>query len=173
MDDDNKRNFNRDKRINKFKLDEELELQPSVFSYWAKVAADAKEEMDNEKNQLKKLEASIEIKIWTGKYKLPTDDAGKPIKLTGDIVKALVNNDEDVNVRRITVNELEKVSNKAKADEEAMQQKRSSLKHLTELYTKEYFSHTGADGSVRDKEVQDSTERRTGLNKKKKRSLED
>lgn len=158
-----------DKKINKYKLDEELELQPSIYRYWARLAADAKEERDNAKNTLKKLEGQIEVKIWTGKYKLPTDDSGKPTKLTQGTVLAIINSDDDVCNAREELARLEKEFTKAAVNEETIQIKRSSLKHLTELYTKEYFSHLEAPGTGE----QGSRDRRSKLGKKKKTSQED
>lgn len=164
-----------DKKINKFKLDEELEMQPDIYLYWARNAASAKEERDHVKNQLKKLEGEVEVKIWTGKYELPEDTKGKPIKLTAGTVAALVDSDVGVFNLREELAVAEKNFSRAAAAEEAIQQKRSSLKHLTELYVKEYFTHTGADGSVVPKLDQDSREYRKNLgkDKKKKKSQED
>lgn len=164
-----------DKRINRFKLDEESENLSNIYQYWGKKAADIKEERDNEKSRLEKIKAQIQIKIRTGKYSIPIDTTtDKPMKLSEKSIEALVDMDEDVCVAKEDFARAEKMYNRAKVNEEAIQIKRSSLNNLKDLFVKEYYTLAN-DGSMQTQSRADmgANEHRSNLNKKKKSSEED
>ena len=163
------RNIHRDKKIDRYQLDVELELQPTLYDYWAEKAADAKTERDLLRVELKKKEAQVLLQVHTGKYPLPRDEAGKPIKVTGPVAEAIVNQDEQVVALREELAEVEREANVAMANEETMQQRRSSLKHLTELFQGQYWHQASAGRdtrSVRTDKAGDNA--RKGLNSRKK-----
>lgn len=159
----------KDKQINRFKLDEEAAVQPDMFHYWAKEASIARRERDDFKNQLKEAEGKVQIAIFTGKYPIPKDKDGKPIKLTNPIVAAIVDTDEDVCVGREDLAIAEEKLSKAAAAETAMEHRRSMIKVLMDLFTKEYYSpiHEGnAPNRNRGDEVSDG--QREGLKKSRR-----
>lgn len=164
------RKLSLDRKIDKFNLEEELAKQADIFYYYAKKAGETKEERDRLKNDLKKLEGEVTLKIYTGNYPIPLDvglDKPKPIKLTLATAGALLDTDKDVNEKRQELVVAEGAYSKAAAAEETMQQKRSSLKHLTELYINEYYSQSGAGTGLKvTKGDQKSSEVRKNLNEK-------
>lgn len=163
------RNIHTDKKINRYQLDVELELQPTLYDYWAEQAADAKEERDLCRVELKKLEAQVLLKVHTGKYPLPRDEKGSPIKVTGPVADAIVNQDSQVVALREELAELEAIANKAIANEETMQQRRSSLKHLTELFQGQYWHQASVGRNPRDVKVDKAGDSaRKSLNSRKK-----
>lgn len=167
------RNLAQDKRLDRYALDEECEKQADVFHHWACQAADAKKERDLIKSELKELEAKVQIKIRTGKYSLPKDKEGKPIKLSDKTILALVDMDEEVCTLREELIEAEAEYGKAAGAEESMQHRRSSLNNLVELYTKEYYSPIQggvAPRGAREDIVRDA--QNEGLNKKRKSKKE-
>jgi len=162
-----------DKRINRFKLEEECGNLPNIYQYWGRKAAEAKEERDNAKSKLENVKARVQIQIRTGKYSIPVDSAtDKPMKLSEKSIEALVDMDGDVSVAKEDYAREEKLYNKAKANEETIQIKRSSLNNLKDLYTKEYYT-LSADGSMTTQSRADIGSDDQRKNLKKRQSKED
>jgi len=162
-----------DKKINRFKLEEECENLPNIYQYWGRKAAEAKEERDNAKSKLENVKARVQIQIRTGNYSVPVDTTTKkPLKITDKTVEALVDMDGDVSVAKEDYAREEKMYNKARVNEESIQIKRSSLNNLKDLYTKEYYT-LSADGSMTTQSRSDMGSDDQRKNLKKRQSKED
>lgn len=168
------RNFHKDKKIDRFNLHEECETQADKYHFWAKEAAIEKENRDNSKTALKKLEGKTVLKIMQGKYKLPLGEDKKPIKVTNPVLNALIDADEDICVAREELATAERVYSQAAAREEGMQQRRSSLNNLVSLFEKEYWApvHEGKSPGY-SREDDKAINQKTALNKRKKKAKED
>lgn len=168
------RNILKDKKLNKYMLNEEASNQSNIYHYWATKTAQAKAERDSLKEQVKKIEAEIMLSIAKGSYPIPLDQNKKPIKITNPIAAALVDNDESVNALRQDLILAEKHYNRVLAAENTIDQKRSMIKVLTELYIKDYYSTTyESTGVTRTKTDYSSDDQREKLNSRKNKSKED
>lgn len=168
------RTIEKDKKIDRFRLDEECEQQPDLYYFYSSQTADLKKERDILKVQLKEQEGKVTLGIHTGQYPLPKDKAGNPVKISNPIISAIVDTDEDVCILREDLAEAEAKLSKAQSAEETMQQRRSSLNNLVELFTKEYYAPVqGGARPHRSKGDDISNAQREGLNSRKNKNAEE
>ena len=160
-----------DRKIDRFALEEANEEQADIYGFWARECANAKEDRDEKKAAWEKLAGETEIKIRTGKYDIPIDEnTGKPLKTTDKAVAALVASDLNVYLSKKVYIEAEGIYSRARADENSIEHRRSSLNNLGALWEKEYYNslHTGSTNTP-SKENQKSEEQSKNLNKNRKK----
>ena len=165
------RSISIDRQIDRFKLEEESAVQADYFGFWARECANAKEDRDEAKAAYEKLAGQTEIDIRTGNYEIPLDKVtDKPLKITETAVKALVLCDPSVVAAKNLYIAKEGIYSRAKADENAMEHRRSSLNNLVDLWGKEYYAAV-KDGSGVQHTTSDekSNSPRGSLNKRSKR----
>lgn len=127
------RNAKEEVKINKFELDDALEEQPDLYLDWALEHAEAVKEKDAAKGALEKVKSELGIEIRKDPKKYGLD------KPTGQAV-------EDAVIAHATYQEAyetfvgaNREANRLSAIREAFDQRRSSLKYLTELWTQNYY----------------------------------
>lgn len=150
------RNIEDDLKINRFKLEDEAENQPSLFYHYSEIAADAREKRDKAKARLKEVEGRVSLDYRSGKKVTEA-------KLTEASISAAVDIDIEVIEARNAYLKAEAILGKATAAEESMQQRKAMIGHLVQLYTMQYYSKpNGAKGA--DEQASDAV--RDKLNKK-------
>jgi hypothetical protein len=127
------RNIKEDLKINRFKLEIECEQQPDLYHYHAEKLAMAKKIKDEAKDNLKRVEAKIQLKVRSGEIE-------PDVKKTENSIAAIVVDNAEVEKARKELIEAEYEMNLLAANEESMRQRKSMLDHLIQLYIKEYYS---------------------------------
>lgn len=153
------RDITDDLKINRFKLEDEAENQPSLFYHYSEITATARETRDKAKARLKEVEGRVSLDYRTGKRVSET-------KLTEAAISAAVDIDAEVVEARHAFLKAEAELGRAASAEEAMQQRKAMIGHLVQLYTMQYYSKPGPSkaGSGADEQVGD--ELRKNLNRK-------
>jgi len=148
-----------DLKINRFKLEDEAENQPSLFYHYSEIASEARENRDKAKAKLKETEARIGLDYRSGKR---VSEA----KLTEASIAAAVDTDPEVMEARKKYLSAEAELGKAVSAEEAMQQRKAMIGHLVQLYTMQYYSKPhGSRGDGAEAEASDAVN--DALNRKK------
>ena len=151
------REIKEDLKINRFKLEDEADTQPSLFYHYSEHASEAREVRDKAKAKLKETEGRISLDYWSSRKVMEA-------KLSISTVSASVDIDPEVMDAREKFLNAESAYNKAASAEESMQQRKSMLGYLVQLYTMQYYSQPrGAKGS----EEQAGDEMRKNLNRDK------
>jgi hypothetical protein len=145
------RDLTEDIKINRFKLEQECEIQPSLYHYWAEQEAESKAIVDRLKNKLKLVRAQVELNLRDSFAKKPTEAE----------ITAHVERSPDV---RETAEQLEHetaILYKMNAAVRALEHRKNELDNLTQLYIKAFYAkpdggprHTGVDeaaAGVRDR----------------------
>lgn len=161
-----------DRKIDRFALEEANEEQADIYGFWARECANAKEDRDEKKAVWEKLTGEVQIQIRTGKYDIPIDEnTGKPLKITEGAVSALILIDKTVDEAKNNYIKAEGIHARARADENSIEHRRSSLNNLGALWEKEYYNslHTGSTNNP-SKENQKSEEQTKNLNKNRKKN---
>ena len=158
-----------DRKVDRFNLEVENEVQADIFGHYARQSAIEKENRDDAKKEYDKACSKVRIEIKTGEYPIPLDKAGKEIKLTKDDIDALVKIDKTVDTAYGAYIKAEGVYRKAEADMNTMDQRRSSLNNLTVLYSKYYYENKDSGNGFTSKTDQISEAQSNALNKKKKK----
>lgn len=136
MDKKIKFNYEEDVNIDRDSLDEELIKQPGLYFKYAKAAEDLQDEVKSLQREMAVLDAELEDKIRKEAKKkegekAPTNQAvAAQIQLDSDhqeIEKEIAEKEHELRVLR-------------NAGVGALEHKKSSLKHLTELYVSGYWS---------------------------------
>jgi len=124
-------NFEEDIKINRFKLDEDCEIQPVLYNYWSDKLTEAKGNRDKLKNEVSLTYAQTEIET----RKNPPGG-----KVTEGLIRAAV----DTNPKIVELEEKLRVSQKEvytyEAAVEALGHRKSMLDNLVKLYGSNYFS---------------------------------
>lgn len=148
-----------DVKINKYKMEEECEIHPSLYYQYSEESVDARADRDKAKNHLKEVMAKVEIDYRTGKREVET-------KLTEAAISSYVEIDPDVVSAKRAFFEAEKRANRAQSHEDCMRQRKSMLDNLIQLYTMNYYSEPNGKKGIRENSAGDDV--RKGLNKKEK-----
>jgi hypothetical protein len=162
--DDKERTFDEDVKINRFRLEQECEEQPSKYLFWANLLADAKAEVDRLENQLRLTLAEQEKKT-----RFSMEEAG--VKATEASVKAGVETSDAVFSAREKLQEAESVQYHLEAGVKAFEHRKSEIDNLTQLWIKGYYAKP--DGGRRSVTDDVSSDIRKDLNKDKKRKGEE
>lgn len=131
------RDIAEDLKINRYKLEDEAENQPSLFYHYSEEATTAREERDKAKAKLKEIEGRISLDYRSGKRVTEA-------KITENSISAAVDIDPEVIDARNKFLQAEAELGKATAAEEAMQQRKAMIGHLVQLYTMQYYSKPSA-----------------------------
>lgn len=127
--------FEADVRINRFKLDEECEIQPALYSFYSTQQVEAKAEYDSAKANLELVQAQRELHYRRN----PPDD----VKITDATTKALVTADTEVQKAQERLSIASKALNVLNGALASLDQRRSALNNLVELFTKDYYNNNG------------------------------
>jgi len=152
------RDFEVDVRVNKYKLDQENQVQASTYHYWASLLAEAKTEVDTCDEQIRILEG--QMKEVRAKEELDIRENGDPSlkKVTEAGVVAVLETRGPVVKKREEIHNAREKAIKAKnnvyileAAVKALEHRRDSLGNLTQLWCKGYYSKpTGSSQSAGD-----------------------
>lgn len=144
-------------KINKFKLDEENEIQPSLYIYYSELLADAKAEKDKAIDSFNLVKAEREMEL----RKNPPDG----IKITEAAIEALLAQDRKIQKYETKIFEAKKRVYHLEAAVNALEHRKSALRNLTTLFVAGYYSLP-----ERDKDINDQARKlaRNKLNKKGK-----
>ena len=128
------REISKDKKINRFDLEVELENQPDFYEYWATAHAEADSNRKEAEGEYKRVESELKDKIRLNYkdygFEKPASDAA-----AGSLVISLPEY-QKAYAEYLKWYRIKAVMEAAK---ESMDQKRSSLKYLVELWTNDYY----------------------------------
>jgi prophage DNA circulation protein len=132
-------------QINRFKLDEENEIQPSLFNLYASQLADAKAAKDIAKDKYDLVRSQRELYYRRN----PPED----VKITEAVISALVESDTEVQEAKTELQKAIEAVYTLDAAVSALETRRSALNNLTELYVKDYYNNTrqddASDGAIK------------------------
>jgi hypothetical protein len=126
------KDFQKDISINRFKLDQECEEQPSNYMYWSEKLIEVKSELDVLMARLKYIYAEKDI------FYRNNPQAG--IKVTEASVGSMVETDKDIQNLKTKINTVQSKVYTFSAAVSALDHKKSQLKNLTELWIAGYYS---------------------------------
>ena len=142
-----------DLKLNKFKLDEEASKQSSLYQYFTDKLTEVRALKDEISLKLEEKLAEVELNIRNN----PPDG----LKITESVIQALVVNNEEIKELRKRLNEIKKQNYELEGIVNSLDQKKSMIKVLTELYIVGYYR---VDNFSNENKVQDEIRKR--LNKK-------
>ena len=128
------RDQKKDRKIDRFNLEEDLEQQPDLYGYWAEEHSEAIADRNEAERECKQVEAECkyDMRINFKNYdfeKVPSDAAASSLiprqEKYQEVYKKYL-----LAVKRV---------NDMLAAKDAIDQKRSSLKYLVELWVKDYY----------------------------------
>ena len=153
------RSFEKEIKINRWKLDEECESHSSLYLYWKEEEAEAKKEKDSADDKLSLTLSSVEMRL--------REHPPEGVKITDATIKALVNSDEAVCACKDLVREAKENVYHLEAAVKAFEHRKSQLNNLVTLYATGYFS---APSTEKKKTANDEAgkEVRRKLNRRKK-----
>lgn len=134
------RNAKEEIKINKFELDVALEEQPDLYLDWALAHVEAVKQKDIAKVELEKIKSALGMEV----RKNPTG-YGLKEKFTVQAVEEVVISHKDYQEANRVLVETANEANRLAAVREAFDQRRSSLKYLTELWTNDYYGQSVGD----------------------------
>jgi hypothetical protein len=123
--------FKKDVEIDRFKLDEENEIQPSMYAYYAEQLSEVKSEKDSLVDKLQVLLAQKDLYYRRN----PPED----LKITENVVKSLVDSDMDVMSARDSLRRAEAQLSLMYAAINSFDQRKSALDNLTKLHLQKYY----------------------------------
>lgn len=142
-----------DLKLNKFKLDEEASKQSSLYQYFTDKLTEVRALKDEISLKLEEKLAEVELNIRNN----PPDG----LKITESVIQALVVSNEEVKELRKKLNELKRQNYELEGIVNSLDQKKSMIKVLAELYIVGYYR---VDNFSNENKVQDEIRKR--LNKK-------
>lgn len=157
---DGERDFAVDVKINRFRLEEESEIQPSLYHYWADLLADAKARADKMDDRLKLTLADTEMNL---RYK--ADRGELEIKLTEASIKALMEQQETVQAARKNSRDAWALVYHLESAVKALEHRKAELDNLTQLWRGGYYAKP--DGGKRSAGEDVAKDMRKNLNKNK------
>ena len=132
-----------DAEIDKNNLQDECQLQPQKYFFYASQLAEARKELDVAKSNL---DATI-ARRSAHYYNNPVDG----IKTTADGMKVMVGNDTEVQEAQAEVDKKQAVVNVLYAQVSTMDQCKSMLDNLVKLSLARYYNESESDNSGRDR----------------------
>jgi hypothetical protein len=136
--------FEEDVKIDRFKLEEENEIQPMIYSYWAKQYAEARTIKDEQEDKLDLIVAQRGMFIREN----PPPD----VKITEGTISSLLAQDADVLAQKECVRAANANMYMFQAAMGGLDSRKAALDNLTSLYAKNYYQNsirTGTD-EIRD-----------------------
>lgn len=125
--------FAKDVQINRFKLDEENEIQPALYNLYASQQAEAKAARDTTKDKYELVRSQRELYYRRN----PPED----LKVTESVISSLTDSDTEVQEAK---KELQKATEAVYALDAALgalDNRRSALNNLVELFVKDYYNN--------------------------------
>ena len=123
--------FKKDAEIDRFKLDEENEIQPPMYAYYAEELSELKSEKDSLWDKLQVLLAQKDLSYRRN----PPED----LKITESVIKSLVDSDTDVINNREQLRRVEAKLGLMYAAINSFDQRKSALDNLTKLHLQKYY----------------------------------
>ena len=153
--------FQKDVRINKYRLDEECLSQSSRYAYWSEAYALAKTNLVAAKDNLEYTKAMRSIAL-RNLYQ-ETGEKFTEVKLESAVLI-----DDEYLEAKAKYREADEVCNKMMVAVNAMEMRKSELDNLVKLYVAGYFSTVSSgENNKRDANEQVSRDIRKNLNKEK------
>lgn len=151
--------FAKDVKINRFKLAEECEQHSSLYQYYADLLAEAKADIDGEKDRLNIVEAERELVIRA--------DPPATSKVTEASIKAMIQSDENVIKQKEDLRMVKIGLYQLEAAVTALEHRKRMLDNLVQLLIAGYYSAPKTERKA-DTRVADETSKdvRNKLNKK-------
>jgi hypothetical protein len=125
-----------DRKINRYRLDEEAEKQAATYGFYADRLAEAKSNRDSQKANLEYIEAKVGLQM--------RENPPENIKVTDSTISNLVSCNDDVQSAKNKYLEEQALVNKLEAIVTAMEHRRSQIKNLTMLWIGGYYSVPGS-----------------------------
>lgn len=136
--------FTQDVKINRFKLAEECEVQPSVYAFYAEEYAKARADRDAEKDKLDLILGQREMYLRRN----PPED----VKVTESVVNALLIQDTEVQDAKERFRKAQAKVDILYASTASLEHRKAMLDNLVSIWNKEYYSNIREDAgnTVRD-----------------------
>ena len=135
-------NFSDDVKINRFKLEEENEIQPSLYHLYASQQAEARTAKDAASDKVKLVKSQRELHYRRN----PPDD----LKITESVVTALVEQDTVVQEALAEYRKVQEILSVLDAAVSSLDTRKAALNNLTELFVKDYYNGKGKEESASD-----------------------
>lgn len=159
------RDFSVDVKINRFKLEEESEIQPSLYHYWAEQLAEAKTAADKASAKLKLTLADAEMEI-----RYAADRGELEIKLTESSAKALIEQHPKVQEARKELIAADGYVYHLESAVKSLEHRKAELDNLTQLWRGGYYAKP--DGGKRSAGDDVAADTRKNLNKNRNKGEE-
>ena len=150
--------FEKELKINKYKLDEECLSQASRYAYYAEAYALAKSDVAQAKDNLSYVTAvrSMALRnLFNESHE----------KYTESRLNASVDIDDEVVVAKVQLRKAEDIANKMLVAVNAMEVRKSELENLVKLYCAGYFSNPSTNMNRKDINENTAMDIRKKLNK--------
>ena len=159
------KDYSEDVSINRFKLEQESEKQPSLFYYYADLLATAKADRDSLEERLDFTNAAYEMDLRTapGRY------LGE-VKVTEGTIKAAVDSNPKAQAIRLEYLDKSKEIYHLEAAVKSLEHRKSELDNLVQLWIKGYYAAPDGGKPSATDDVQNQM--RKNLNKSKESSDE-
>jgi len=157
---DEDRDFRDDLKINKYKLEEECEKQPSLYGYWANLLSEARADKDREEDKLDLLESTVELNYRTNRP--------EGMKVTEATIKSMVENNKEIQDQKGSLRAKKSQVYHLETAVKSLEQKKSSLDNLVTLFVKGFYSQP--DSKRRSGTDEAELDSRKNLNKKNRRN---
>lgn len=125
-----------DIKLNRFKLEEESEALAAIYDYWSSLQAEAHSDADKAQTNLNRVLSKRELYY---RENPPMDG-----KITDLYIKALVQNDSEVQLAQDIVNEKNSKLYNLEQLVFALHQKKAGLDYLVNLWERGYYSQEGS-----------------------------
>lgn len=131
--------FSKDIRINRFKLDEDCEIQPALYHFYATEHAVARSERDAAKDKLDLVLGQRETAIRRN----PPED----MKITEGVISALLIQDTAVQESKEAFRIAQSKVDILYASTSALEHRRAELDNLVSMWSKDYYNGKKDDGA--------------------------
>jgi len=147
-------------KINRFKLEEECEIQPSLYFEYSRRLSEMKSKRDKLNEGISYRSAVIELEFRTDPYRFISSD----VKVTEGVVKSFLESNLELKRMRSELMEVLEELNELDSVCRSLEHRKSMLNDLVTLYLNNYYSDPSGRYSKVD-EIQSGV--REKLNKKK------
>lgn len=154
--------FAKDVKINRFKMSEECEEHSSLYQYYADLLANARTQVDREKDRLSFVEAIQELSI---RRKPPKEEP----KITEAVIKAYVQSDDEVVEQKERLREAKDELYHLEVAVTSLEHRKRQLDNLVQLLIAGYYSAPKTERKPNTEETDRASAKvRDRLNKNKK-----
>ena len=131
--------FSQDIKVNRFKLEEENEIQPALYDYYASQCAEARATKDTESDKLDLIIASCSLNLRSS----PPEG----MKITEGTLSSLVEQDDGVQAQKEVVRKANAIVYTLQGAMGALDSRKAALDNLTVLYSKNYYQNRVTGGT--------------------------